>query len=72
MLLQCHGKNNQISDSERFALKYPLVGTDNIFVYKNADETADILARGRRGGERAQGTTQGRDWDFTADYQLFL
>jgi len=24
-----------------------LVGGDNIFVYKNADETADILARGR-------------------------
>jgi len=47
MLLQCHGKGNQISDSERFALEYPLVGGDNIFVYKNADETADILARGR-------------------------
>jgi hypothetical protein len=47
MLLQCHGKDNQISDSERFALEYPLVGGDNIFVYKNADETADILARGR-------------------------
>jgi len=24
-LLQCHGKDNQISDSERFALEYPLV-----------------------------------------------
>jgi hypothetical protein len=47
MLLQCHGKGNQISDSERFAQEYPLVGGDNIFVYKNADETADILARGR-------------------------
>jgi len=47
MLFQCHGKNNQMSDSERFALEYPLVGGDNIFVYKNADETADILARGR-------------------------
>ena len=47
MLLQCHGKSSQISDSERFALEYPLVGGDNIFVYKNADETADILERGR-------------------------
>jgi len=47
MLLQCHGKDSQMSDSERFALEYPLVGGDNIFVYKNADETADILARGR-------------------------
>jgi len=66
MLLQCHGKDgrkeaddSQMSDSERFAQEYPLVGGDNIFVYKNADETADILARGR-------------DWDFTADYRLFL
>jgi len=47
MLLQCHGKGNQISDSERFALEYPLVGADNIFVYRNADETADILEKGR-------------------------
>ena len=47
MLLQCHGKDNQISDSEKFALEYPLVGADNIFVYKNADETADILEKGR-------------------------
>ena len=47
MLLQCHGKDSQMSDSERFALEYLLVGGDNIFVYKNADETADILARGR-------------------------
>ncbi|MDR1868585.1 MAG: hypothetical protein LBQ82_01220 [Treponema sp.] len=51
MLLQCHGKDNRISDSERFAQEYPLVGNDNIFVYKNAGETADILARGR-GKER--------------------
>jgi hypothetical protein len=36
-----------MNDSERFALEYPLVGKDNIFVYRNADETADILARGR-------------------------
>ncbi|MDR2136097.1 MAG: hypothetical protein LBO76_05725, partial [Treponema sp.] len=36
-----------ISDSERFALEYPLVGNDNIFIYKNAGEAADILANGR-------------------------
>jgi predicted bacteriocin transport accessory protein len=54
MLFQCNGKGgrkeahgSQISDSERFALEYPLVGGDNIFIYKNADETADILAKGR-------------------------
>ena len=52
MLLQCQGgrkeaHGSQISDSERFALEYPLVGKDNIFVYRNAGETADILAKGR-------------------------
>ena len=54
MFLQCGGKGGreeaqsiQMSDSERFALEYPEVGEDNIFVYRNADETADILARGR-------------------------
>jgi hypothetical protein len=54
MFLQCHGKGDQkdthgsqISDSERFALEYPLVGNDSIFVYRNAAETADILANGR-------------------------
>jgi len=54
MFLQCYGKDgrkeahgSQMSDSERFAQEYPLVGEDNIFVYRNADETADILAKGR-------------------------
>jgi len=54
MFLRCQGKDSrkeadgsQIGDSERFALEYPLVGGDNIFVYRNADETADILERGR-------------------------
>jgi hypothetical protein len=54
MLLQCPGKGGReeasgssISDSERFAQEYPLVGKDNIFVYRNAGETADILAKGR-------------------------
>jgi len=54
LFLQCGGKGGreeahdpQMNDSERFALEYPLVGEDNIFVYRNADETADILARGR-------------------------
>jgi predicted bacteriocin transport accessory protein len=36
-----------MSDTERFALEYPLAGSDNIFVYRNAIETADILAKGR-------------------------
>ena len=39
--------DSQLSDSERFALEYPLVGSDNIFVFRNASETADILANGR-------------------------
>ena len=49
MFIQCNGKDGQkwVSDSERFALEYPLVGSDNIFAYKNASETADILANGR-------------------------
>jgi hypothetical protein len=49
MLIQCNGKgvHKEPSDSEKFALEYPLVGRDNIFVYRNASETADILANGR-------------------------
>jgi hypothetical protein len=49
MFIQCNGKDarKEVSDSERFALEYPLVGSDNIFVYRNASETADILANGR-------------------------
>jgi hypothetical protein len=49
MFIQCTGKDvrKELSDSERFALEYPLVGNDNIFVYRNASETADILANGR-------------------------
>ena len=54
LFLQCYAKDDrkeshgsQVSDSVRFALEYPLVGNDNIFVYKNAGETADILANGR-------------------------
>src|SRR5215510_15096003 len=39
--------DSMISDSQRFALEYPLVGKNNIFVYRNASETADILANGR-------------------------
>jgi thiol-disulfide isomerase/thioredoxin len=46
MLFQCHS-GNKLSDSERFAIEYPLVGKNNIFVYRNADETADILTNGR-------------------------
>jgi len=54
MFIQCHGKAEQkvasvtqLSDSEKFALEYPLVGSDNIFTYRNASETADILEKGR-------------------------
>jgi predicted bacteriocin transport accessory protein len=54
MLLQCRGKSgreeansSRVSDSEKFAREYPLVDKDNIFVYRNADEAADILAKGR-------------------------
>ena len=36
-----------LSDSERFALEFPQVGSDNVFVYRTASETADILANGR-------------------------
>jgi hypothetical protein len=49
VLIQCSGKDagKELGDSERFALEYPLVGGGNIFVYRNASETADILANGR-------------------------
>ena len=49
MFFQCYGKGErkEMGDSERFALEYPLVGGGNIFVYKNAGETADILEKGR-------------------------
>jgi len=36
-----------LTDSERFALEFPQVGNDNVFVYRTASETADILANGR-------------------------
>ena len=54
IFMQCYGKgsrkealDSQVSDSERFALDYPLVGGDNLFIYKNAGQTADILEKGR-------------------------
>jgi len=49
MFLQCYGKDSrkEMSDSEKFALEYPLVGGGNIFVYRNAGEAADILEKGR-------------------------
>ncbi|MCL2880200.1 MAG: hypothetical protein FWF29_08155, partial [Treponema sp.] len=34
------------NDSERFASEYPLVGKGNVFVFRNAHETADILLHG--------------------------
>ena len=33
-------------DAEKFASEYPLVGRDNVFVFRNARETVDILANG--------------------------
>lgn len=49
VFMQCNSKGIQkeISDSDRFAIEYPLIGSDNIFIYKNADEAADILENGR-------------------------
>jgi len=49
IFIQCNNKyvRKDLSDSERFALDYPLVGSGNIFVYRNAAETADILENGR-------------------------
>ena len=38
--------NPNINDSERFASEYPMVGNDNVFVYRNAEEIANILAHG--------------------------
>ena len=35
-----------VSDSEKFALEYPLVGSANIFVFRNAAQTAEILEKG--------------------------
>ena len=49
MFIQCNVKDIRkgISDSEKFAMEYPLVGSDNIFVYRNAGEISDILEKGR-------------------------
>ncbi|MCL2244963.1 MAG: hypothetical protein FWC03_10935 [Treponema sp.] len=43
IFMQCKEAN----DSKRFAKEYPLAGDDNIFLYRNASETADILEKGR-------------------------
>jgi len=39
---EVEAQGSQISDSERFALEYPLVGKDNIFVYRNASGALDL------------------------------
>ena len=39
-------KQTWVKDSERFTLEYPLVGSDNIFVFRNAEQTAEILEKG--------------------------
>ena len=44
---QLEMQDSQLSDAEKFALEFPLIGKDNIFVYRNASETADILTNGR-------------------------
>ena len=53
LFLQCRGKNTDTSnsepwtpDSEKFALEYPLVGSDNIFVYRSIEQTVEILENG--------------------------
>ena len=59
LFTQCHGKKEKaeaiidesgnhlwVKDSEKFALEYPLVGGDNIFVYRTAGQTAQILEKG--------------------------
>ena len=50
---QCYGKKSTshsesiwITDAEKFALEYPLVSSNNIFVYRTAEQTAQILERG--------------------------
>ena len=56
---QCYGKNAirdktatsqsesfWVSDSEKFALEYPLVDSNNLFVYRTAEQTAQILEKG--------------------------
>ncbi|MCL2759931.1 MAG: hypothetical protein FWD22_06925, partial [Treponema sp.] len=53
LFTQCYKKNTDseatsswIPDAEKFALEYPLVGSNNIFVYRTAEQTAEILERG--------------------------
>ena len=36
----------QLTDAEKFALEYPLVGGDNIFVFRNTKEIVNILTNG--------------------------
>ena len=47
---QCSGKNNNeprwVTDAEKFAAEYPLVGSNNIFVIRTVEQTAEILERG--------------------------
>jgi len=56
IFIQCRGRNIQVEeninvsqwipDSEKFVLEYPLVGSENIFVYRTAEQTVQILERG--------------------------
>ena len=40
------GGTFRLTDAERFAADYPLVGLDNLFVYRTAKETTAILRNG--------------------------
>jgi len=57
--VQCRGRNSGnettinppvtplwVSDSEKFALEYSLVGSNNLFVFRTIEQTAEILEKG--------------------------
>ncbi|MCL2805765.1 MAG: hypothetical protein FWD26_07495 [Treponema sp.] len=51
LFTQCYGKDNLpaagwVTDSEKFALEYPLVGGSNMFVIRTVEQTAEILEKG--------------------------
>jgi len=50
LFLQCTNKKTDsdswINDSQKFASEYPLVGSDNIFVFRTIEQTIEILERG--------------------------
>ena len=40
------GSDNRLTDAERFSREYPLIGEDNVFVYRSAAQIVNILANG--------------------------